>query len=186
MNSAERIRTCFVKSLGLQQSDTPRDHEPSEKPQSNGGTQSWLLCAPSFLCGSIGRFMESLDLQFWTRMGTMNRRLARQRLGLRQPSGAFDRAPAPESARGLAQSKTGRRGFMGSSMRVGGWKRSGMKTRWGISSSSPFSCSSSIVSAHFENEDEEKEISGAPVPRCNKGIVRRAGKALCPPGQGRR
>ena len=40
------------------------------------------------------------------RIGTMNRSLARQRLGVRQPSGAFDYAPAPESARGLAQSKT--------------------------------------------------------------------------------
>ena len=62
----------FMESLDLQQSDAHWDHEPSEKPQRNGGTQSWLLCAPSFLCGSIGRFMESLDLQFWTRIGAMN------------------------------------------------------------------------------------------------------------------
>ena len=38
-----------------------------------------------------------------------NRLGARQRLGVRQPSGAFDRAVPSESARGLAQSKTLRR-----------------------------------------------------------------------------
>ena len=52
----------FMGSLSLQQSDAHWDHEPSEEPQRNGGTQSWLLCAPSFLCGSIGRFMERSSL----------------------------------------------------------------------------------------------------------------------------
>ena len=61
-----------------------------------------VFSAPLFGPG----FMGSFDLQFWTRIGTMNRPFARKRLGLRQPTGAFDRVPAPESARGLAHSKT--------------------------------------------------------------------------------
>ena len=41
----------FMESLDPKKSEAHWDHEPSEKPQRNEGTQSWLLCAPSFLCG---------------------------------------------------------------------------------------------------------------------------------------
>ena len=40
------------------ESDSPWDHGPSEKPRRNEGTQSWLLRASSFLCGSTDRFTE--------------------------------------------------------------------------------------------------------------------------------
>ena len=64
----------FMASLDLQRSDAHWDHEPSEKPQRNEGTQSWLLRAPSFLCGSIGWFMESPQFKFLKRIETMNPR----------------------------------------------------------------------------------------------------------------
>ncbi len=58
------------------------------------------------------RFMGSLDLLLWTRIGAMNRMalsFSRQRLGLRQSSAALATALAHwKSARGLAQSKTWR------------------------------------------------------------------------------
>src|ERR1051325_571463 len=83
------------------------DHAQARTPVRTGGGQGKIICYRCVRGCFVAKTLVTCRGANKEKEGDCH--LPRQRLGTRQPSGAFDRAPAGESARGLAQSNTLRR-----------------------------------------------------------------------------